>query len=1148
MYWKTLPPEERAEWEAKALAAQAEHRRRYPDWRFRPGANALAKLKVKDGGGGGSRRKRDPGGGGGGGGGGEPSGSVVGKGKGAGSKTRGAKRGGGPPISETTKMLGGSRSAAAGDQAGHDEGGDDYGDAGEERGNEVVESPDARTKRSRSTAKRTATRVEDDTFHDSSSKGDETPSEQPDAPGPSIRRSTRKRVPRISLDFLPPARISRGPSVSASDPPPPVPGSESMTSSSSATVGKGKAKAAAPADEGQDSHNAEQHGDNYEVCADIETNERSDSQPPIDLPLGKGKSRARSVDASRSLLHELDAVVEEETGGMEISNPSGMSHLERIPTRRSKRVAAASLATSSQSTSAVPASPRDHDAPSDTTDATRDSASKSSSIQTPATSSSSSRPLPHVARPASAQTTARRSKVDKDKAQRKSTREDRRLAKITQLLMEGTTGEALERAMADWEGGRKAKRQERASGKHQRAMDQGSRDEHHPKSPSLSQGGEHALSGDGDPAVPLDEDRPGQGTPSTPGATMSVARSRGSVSPSASASGSGSGGTADAEGEDYFSADEDHDDGVVYHPVLGMRGEPQDVSSSSVNNRMIDDLAPLNTFCRSPSFAPPRTPSAANSTPALAHTTPAPDVAAPPSPAAAMYDFAPPSSSSMTFRTTPLTAMFKRSSSAPAPNRRSPYVPRRPDLNAMTTSPSPMIRSPEILVSDADSDLRQSPQSETRPVPIHARSVDSLATASTSSRISPGHVRFESNALTRQPRTFTHSRRDTVSFPVHYPALSRSPDRVGSSGVGILPAQVESPAMTPSSLLSPHHGDTIADHHPTQHSLSSETSPSTYTPTMHHEQYSDSPTDAAEPLDQPPSGVQALAHPMTVRWQEEEHRRRYEASQGSWWPSGTVHEVGMLDGCREEDGLTGQRGAGLGDGARDDAMVWEPYQSLGYPTAGDEPEYEGMYDASTLEPGDISLQWTSASNQARTGLVPTNHDPSAYRHDIHISPFMDVPPSVPGPQEYDPHATGLSSPDLESAGPSPTSASPISPGAISSFSTLTGWAGTLDLTPGSVSSTVITATSSPWAHRSSPWSSGLQSNSLVMHNTYPISDVHGDDQTSDRQVMDVSPQQRHIKDLHGPSLQPTTADVGRGRPTVARRVAQEAPPGSSSGV
>lgn len=46
-YWKTLPREEREFWEKKAIAAQAEHRKKYPDWRFRPSANALA--KVKDG-------------------------------------------------------------------------------------------------------------------------------------------------------------------------------------------------------------------------------------------------------------------------------------------------------------------------------------------------------------------------------------------------------------------------------------------------------------------------------------------------------------------------------------------------------------------------------------------------------------------------------------------------------------------------------------------------------------------------------------------------------------------------------------------------------------------------------------------------------------------------------------------------------------------------------------------------------------------------------------------------------------------------------------------------------------------------------------------------------------------------------------------
>ncbi len=42
-----MPREEREIWEAKAIVALAEHRKKYPDWRFRPGANALS--KVKDG-------------------------------------------------------------------------------------------------------------------------------------------------------------------------------------------------------------------------------------------------------------------------------------------------------------------------------------------------------------------------------------------------------------------------------------------------------------------------------------------------------------------------------------------------------------------------------------------------------------------------------------------------------------------------------------------------------------------------------------------------------------------------------------------------------------------------------------------------------------------------------------------------------------------------------------------------------------------------------------------------------------------------------------------------------------------------------------------------------------------------------------------
>jgi len=55
--WKQLSQQERERWEAEAVVAQTEHRARYPDWRFRPGANALAKLKVSEAGTSSARRR-----------------------------------------------------------------------------------------------------------------------------------------------------------------------------------------------------------------------------------------------------------------------------------------------------------------------------------------------------------------------------------------------------------------------------------------------------------------------------------------------------------------------------------------------------------------------------------------------------------------------------------------------------------------------------------------------------------------------------------------------------------------------------------------------------------------------------------------------------------------------------------------------------------------------------------------------------------------------------------------------------------------------------------------------------------------------------------------------------------------------------------
>ncbi|KNZ78892.1 Repressor ROX1, partial [Termitomyces sp. J132] len=62
MYWRTLTKEQRNEWEAKAEQALIEHRKRYPDWRFRPATNATVqpKTKIKDGARRGRARKDPP--------------------------------------------------------------------------------------------------------------------------------------------------------------------------------------------------------------------------------------------------------------------------------------------------------------------------------------------------------------------------------------------------------------------------------------------------------------------------------------------------------------------------------------------------------------------------------------------------------------------------------------------------------------------------------------------------------------------------------------------------------------------------------------------------------------------------------------------------------------------------------------------------------------------------------------------------------------------------------------------------------------------------------------------------------------------------------------------------------------------------------
>ncbi|KAI0044670.1 hypothetical protein FA95DRAFT_227860 [Auriscalpium vulgare] len=65
--WKTLPAPEREHWEAQAVKAQAEHRARYPHWRFRPASNQPKKPPAPrkkrnrtdgDGGGGNAKKRK----------------------------------------------------------------------------------------------------------------------------------------------------------------------------------------------------------------------------------------------------------------------------------------------------------------------------------------------------------------------------------------------------------------------------------------------------------------------------------------------------------------------------------------------------------------------------------------------------------------------------------------------------------------------------------------------------------------------------------------------------------------------------------------------------------------------------------------------------------------------------------------------------------------------------------------------------------------------------------------------------------------------------------------------------------------------------------------------------------------------------------
>ncbi|KAJ7082392.1 hypothetical protein B0H15DRAFT_440354 [Mycena belliarum] len=133
--WHALPAAERARWEDKARAAQAEHRRRYPDWRFRPGNEPAA--------------GRGRGGGRGGKGGGRGKNAIA---SGSGSKPKGRRKGrikdGGedeePPPSPGDEELGGHEGAGKGKGKGKERDADDRDrDKGKGKGKERERDKDA---------------------------------------------------------------------------------------------------------------------------------------------------------------------------------------------------------------------------------------------------------------------------------------------------------------------------------------------------------------------------------------------------------------------------------------------------------------------------------------------------------------------------------------------------------------------------------------------------------------------------------------------------------------------------------------------------------------------------------------------------------------------------------------------------------------------------------------------------------------------------------------------------------------------------------------------------------------------------------------------------------------------------------------------
>ncbi|KAJ8693323.1 hypothetical protein PTI98_008328 [Pleurotus ostreatus] len=239
------------------------------------------------------------------------------------------------------------------------------------------------------------------------------------------------------------------------------------------------------------------------------------------------------------------------------------------------------------------------------------------------------------------------------------------------------------------------------------------------------------------------------------------------------------------------------------------------------------------------------------------------------------------------------------------------------------------------------------------------------------------------------------------------------------------------------------------------------------------------PPDRLSPLLPQPLG--AAAQPLRVHWQGEEDRNRFEAERhrhGYWFPPSTTHTIAERN---EEDPAWRRETYTV---TNTDSMGYDmPTEVRPTPTV----EYlTNPYIVTTSADGSGLVDWGTTPNRA--GMIASIPDP-----------FL-------------PFNTGV---DSESSGPT----SPISP-PISSFSTLTGWAGGMDM--GSHSHRAATSSSSSAERKpdggNSVWMASDWQNQIQPTNIGPFDSRSSDNRPHQEPLRNHAPGPGSSSPLGGPQV------------------------------